>query len=386
MAKFRYVILEQDLAKASGLDGGTETIDLPLTGILTELTIQVRSTGALSDDMVTPMWVILNKIEVLVNGSQVVKSLSGEKIRALEWYNKGPFAMSYDYWSEDSSNARYNSFTLYFNRFHGDTAYGLNCASYKNPQLKITWDTTATSYDGMTFDAHTDPTMTFSIIAKMLEGTPVGWQNKYVKTSVIDTWTTAASTTHKTEIPLGFPLRGLMYRGAYTGINMEYTLESIKLDFDNGMWVPIDLNYAQFWNVFKSWYPEPVVVGGTIRVKDSVEWDPQVYKIVSMSFAPQGATNIVIGKTSSRHNLGTIMALTATTAAASAMGTMYCGVMGWGPMQSLYIPMGKLTDGVAETIDTNGYERIVLSCTAGASSGSSGSQYLVAEYDIPNGR
>jgi len=385
MVKMRYEVLEQDTAKPSALDAAIEIIDLPKKGILTELTIQARSLGAVGTEIVTPMWVILQKVEVLVKGAQVIKSFTGNIMRALEWYNHGPFGMSCDYWGEDNNQARYRSFTIYFNRFHGDTAYGLDLAAYESPQLKIDWDCAQTSSDGMTYGAHGTPTFTYSVIAKIYDGTPAGFQNKYVKTSIIDQWVTTASTIHSTEIPLGFPLRGLIYRGAYVDINNEYTLEKIKLDFDNGSWVPIELNYAQFWHVFKQWFPEPVQVGMTLRTDDTPDFDPQVYKVVSLSNAPAGANQIIASLTTSRRPFGQIMALTASATASTTAATMWMNIFGWGPMQCLYIPMSQLTDGAAETINTNAYGRIVLSCTSGASSGTSGYQYIVAEYDIPNG-
>ncbi|KKL89156.1 hypothetical protein LCGC14_1917560, partial [marine sediment metagenome] len=92
MGRFRYAILEQDKAETSSADGGTITIDLPETGILSELTFQARALGAYSNDCVTPMHAILEKIELLVDGSSVVKSLTGTQVKALDWYNGGPFS------------------------------------------------------------------------------------------------------------------------------------------------------------------------------------------------------------------------------------------------------------------------------------------------------
>ena len=77
MVKMRYEILAQDTTGVTTLDAAIETIDLPKKGILTELTIQARATGSFSDDLVIPMWDILQKIEVLVNGSKVIKSYNG---------------------------------------------------------------------------------------------------------------------------------------------------------------------------------------------------------------------------------------------------------------------------------------------------------------------
>lgn len=386
MAKLRYEVLVKDAVKPAAQDDGTEIIALPKTGILTELTMQVRSVGDYNDDIITPMWDILDDVEVLVNGSQVIKSFNGTIMRGLEWYNNGPFTMSYDYWSEDSNAARYNSFCIYFNKSHGDTTYGLDLSKYKTPQLKFHWNCATTEADGVTYDLYASPAFTYSIIAKIYESAPAGFQGKYVKTSIIDQWVTTASTIHSTEIPLGFPLRGLIYRGTFVDINSEYTLEHVKLDFDNGLWVPIDLEYPQFWNVFKQWFPKPVVASFLLHGTDSVEWNPQVYKICSMSNSSTGAGLTQVGVTTTRKPLSTMLWRNAHSTAISTNKSSFITVTGWGPMQCLYIPMSELVDGAAETINTTAYGRIVLQCTSGSSSGTEGNQYVVAEYDIPNGQ
>ena len=132
MSKFRYAVLEKDKAKGTTVTSGTETIDLPEKDILSEVTLQARSLGAYSNDLITPMNVIIKKVELLVDGSTVVKSLTGTQIRALMWYNKGPFSITNDYWGEDNNNVRYQTFPLYLGRFAGDTKCGW------------IWDSTAT--------------------------------------------------------------------------------------------------------------------------------------------------------------------------------------------------------------------------------------------------
>jgi len=58
--------------------------------------------------------------------------------------------------------------------------------------------------------------------------------------------------------------------------------------------------------------------------------------------------------------------------------------MGWGPMQTFYLPMKQLlTDGV-ETVDTNAYGRIDLKTTSGSGASTSAIGTIVAEYDKPN--
>jgi len=386
MGRFRYAVLERDHAEATATDEGTITIDLPEEDILSELTIQARALGAYSDDFCLPMYALIKKFEVLVDGSTVVKSLSGQEARALVYYNKGPFSMTNDYWGEDNNNVRYRSFPLYFGKFAGDTRSGLNMSDYANPQLKITWNAAATTVDGNTYDAHTDPTFTYSVIAKMMEGTPSGWTNQYCQSREVDAWTTSTSAQHNTEIPRGYDLKGLMWRGGYQGINPEYTLESMLLDFDNGKWKPLDMNYAQLWEVFKSWFPEPCAVHQWIRGASADHFDAQMLKVCGMAGVGAGALAADVEMTTGRRSMADITFTDYAAAGQATVSSAWMNIFGFGPHQTIYVPMSQLVDGDKDTVPTTGYGRIDLKCTAGASSGTSGQQYVVAEYMKPNGQ
>ena len=386
MAKFRYAILEQDKAETSSADGGTITVDLPETGILSELTFQARSLGAYSDDNVVPMHVVLEKVELLVDGSSVVKSLTGTQVKALDWYNGGPFSLSDDSQFAQNHGVYYHDFPLYLGRFAGDTKYGLDMAAYANPQLKVTWNTSTTSWDGMTLDAHTDPTFTHSTIAKMMDGSPAGFQNKYMQSREIDTWDNANSVEHNSEIPRGFDLWGIMHRAGYLNINPEELINKVKLDFDNGVWKPIDMNYAQFWSIYKSWFPKPCVVTRTVAMAEADHFDTRLLNVQHVDITDLGATSVHGTLTSARRPIGAIKVVTASNTTNTNASTYWTQCTGFGPHQTLYIPMKQLVDGAMEAIDTKAYSRIDFKTTTGSAAGTAGQQHLVAEYLKPNGQ
>jgi len=385
MARYRYAVIAKDTAKTSTLDGGTETIDLPERDILNQVDIQCRSLGAYSYDMVVPMHVIINKIELLVNGSTVVKSLTGTQIRALDWYNGGPFAMNDDIQHAGNDNTVYRTFPLYMGRFAGDNKCGLDMSQYSNPQLKITWDTTTTSWDGLTFDAHTDPTFTYSVICKLLDGTPANFMNKYMQSQEIDTWDISTSAIHTTEIPRGFDLWSLMWRGAYLNINTEYILENLKLDFDNGKYVPIDMGYGQLWQIFRDWFPKPCEVMRQISCQHADSFDTRLLRVSHFDASELGIGSGGMRLTTGRRNMTTISNVNWSGAAYSTALSAWVKTVGLGPHQTVFIPMKKLIDDEAEVIPTTEYSRIDLKTTCGASSGTNGTEHLVAEYLKLNG-
>lgn len=385
MARFRYAVLEKDKAKGSTVLKGTETIDLPEGDILSEVMIQARSLGDYSDDMVVPMHVQLTKIELLVNGSQVVKSLTGTQVRALQWYNGGAFGLDDPNQSAHNENFRYTNFPLYLGRFAGDTKYGLDCGAYSNPQLKLTWDTSITSWDGLTFDAYGTPTFTYSVIAKMIDGSPPGFTNKYMQSQEIDTWTTGTGVPHKTEIPRGHDLWGIMHRVGYYNMKPYDLLASIKLDFDNGKWVPIDMDYGQFWQVYKSWFPKPCEAIRYCVFTHGDTFDTRLAWVTHFDASELGTTCSGVRITTGLRGMTTISVAAHGGGAWNTAIGAWTKAVGWGPHQCIYIPMKQLTDGETEVVPTTDYKRIDLETAAGASSGGTGSQHLVAEYLKPNG-
>ena len=191
---------------------------------------------------------------------------------------------------------------------------------------------------------------------------------------------------HNTEIPRGFDLWGLMWRGAYLNINPEELLDHIDLDFDNGVWNPIDMNYAQFWSIYKTWFPEPVTVSRLVSMAEADHFDPRVLQVQHADFQDMGATGVAGTLTSNRRNIQGVKLLTASTVTATVASSYYTQITGWGPHQTLYLPLKQLVDGDNETVNTKELSRIDLKTTTGSAAGTAGTQTLVAEYLKPNGQ
>lgn len=386
MAKFRYAVLENDVAKTATLDSGTETIDLPEKGILSEVDFMARVTPSYTDDTPIPPWVVIKKLELLVDGSTVVKSLDGRQCKALIWYNQGPFDKAGWYHTAHSHNVYYHHFPLYLGRFCGDTKYGLDLEAYSNPQLKVEWDGSQTSDHGATYDVNTSPAFTYNCQAKVFDGRPIGFLNKYIQSRQIDSWTVAASTEHSTEIPRGFPLRGLMVEAAYKSVDWFSLIEHLKLDFDNGKWLPIDMDYENLKATFLSWFPRECAINQAVYNANGDDFDFQVMEINSMLDGSVSLSNAAFGTGQTSYGLGTINVSTEAGAAQTSGSMSWCRVAGWGPMGTIYIPMKELLDGIVEAIETTQYGRIDLKTETGSASGTSATTKVVAEYDKPNTR
>jgi len=386
MAKLRYAIIANDTTETSTSTANTITKDLPETGILNMLDLQVTYTKEYSNDRSLPDWEAVTKVEVLVDGSTVVKSLTGKQIRALTFYNGGPFTGAAWYWATGGSTDSYCMLPLYFGRNAQDTKCGLDLGQYSNPQIKITYDVTQTSCDGLTFDAATTPAFKYNIGAKIFDGNPAGWMNKYVQSLQLDSYTVAASTEHPVQIPRGYDLKGLMIEARYLNVGWNALVDHVKLDFDNGTWVPLDIDHENLMSLSKHWFPNPVIVGHWIKSANADTADLCVGQVHGLSDAATGAT---VAQTSyDMHETG-LHDVLKYDYAAGAVSTADCTwetIIGSLPMSAFYIPMNQLVDGAMDSIDTKAWGRIDLKLTTGSGSGSSAKNRVVAEYLKPNGQ
>ena len=385
MTRFRYSVLANDVAKGSSVASGTELIDLPEAGILSEVITQIRSKKAYSDNTMRPDYHILTKIELLVNGSQVVKSLTGRQAMALMWYNGGPFETTNTYQAQANHNIVYSEFPLYLGRFAGDTKAGLDLKEYANPQLRLTWATADATIDGVAYDGNSsDPTFTYNVMAKVLDGTPAGFLNKYVYSAEVNKYNPVATGEKTTEIPRGYDLKGIMMGSRYVSIAWNAAFNNVKLDFDNGKWVPIDMGYANLAAAFKQWWPRPCVRNVWSTQAHNDNFDAGVMEVSSLSANGAGSSAYFMLWGCFEFPIYIMSIYDHNHAAYTTAVPVFYSVTGWGPMQTFYIPMSQLLDGEAETVDTREFGRIDLKISTSSAS-TSDTTRVVAEYLKPNG-
>lgn len=385
MSRNRYAVIVNDKALSTTATSGTETIDLPERGILLNLTILWRHNMTYTDNTMLPIHYALKKIEVLVNGSTVVKSVTGSQIRALMWYNGGPFGQLNDYDQGGGGNKTYHQFTLYFSRSNVDDLFGLDLSQYANPQLRITWDAAVTSHDGVTYDVGTTPAVVFNVMAKIMESAPADFSGKYIQTREISSWTFAASTERNTEIPRGRSLRGIMLRAGYNNNGYFDFWEKVKLDFDNGAYMPLDMDYENLLRLHLDAWPNPVIMARYWFAADGDNFNSDMYYVCGSGWSGSRA-NISSAKVPIIYwPISTVDLKDSSGAALTGGGAQTMVSVGWGPMQTFYIPMRSLLSGNEESIDTTLFGRIDLKTTSGSGVNTSAKGAVVAEYEIPNG-
>lgn len=226
-----------------GATTGTKTIDLPKSALLSDLMIRFFATNGANPNKDNPIHDAVTKIEVMVDGSTVVKSLTGKEARMLSLFNTKK--MPQDYNNELATDTQWMNFPLHLGRFPGDLLYGLDCGRHVNPQLKITWDTTLVGLDSNSlFSTSVFPVLDV-LVTQIMEGS--GFPNGYIKSHRLLTHTFSANSEEKRiEVPTGNVLRRiLLWCTEDVGYYLVSRLAKVYLDLNVGVRQPLKMDIEE---------------------------------------------------------------------------------------------------------------------------------------------
>ncbi len=125
----------------------TYEYDLPKTGILGSLVLYISSTENGEIFGTARKWRLLDyisKIEVIADGSQVIKSYDGRQAVASAYHDDGILATSM--WRTFNSVPHRQVIPVHFGRKLMDEEYGLDLARFNQVTLKVTNDATSTQF------------------------------------------------------------------------------------------------------------------------------------------------------------------------------------------------------------------------------------------------
>ncbi|MCK5138349.1 MAG: hypothetical protein KAQ85_00770 [Thermodesulfovibrionia bacterium] len=215
--KHRYVEL---LSAESIATAGTKVLDINLVDAVTRITIQVKKTQTNNAPIAHPAKII-SKIE-LVDGSDVLYSLSGIQSQAVSWYHNRVLPWnSLRYISTVQAIA---TFHMDFGRNLFDEEIALNPNKFMNLQLKITHNLASGGCTGTV--------ATMAVFAQVFEEsvTPRGF---FMHKEIIDLDIASTSAHLYTDLPTDFPIRKLFIASLYPGEQPWESFNKIKLTEDD---------------------------------------------------------------------------------------------------------------------------------------------------------
>jgi hypothetical protein len=217
------------LARESHSSDTTKVIDLNLADPVSQMHITYEGVNASGGAATAHPAKCITKIE-LVDGSDVLYSLSGQEAHAADWYHRGKEPThELGYLNGMSSVMTYN---MNFGRFLWDPLLAFDPRKFKNPQLKVTIDING--------GGQAPASGYLTVLANIFDQKtvdPMGFlMHKEIKDYAL------ASAAHEyTDLPTDFPYRKLFVRAQVYGSGPEYVINTIKLSEENDRKIPFNL-------------------------------------------------------------------------------------------------------------------------------------------------
>ncbi|MBA7524714.1 hypothetical protein ES705_16856 [subsurface metagenome] len=222
---------------------GTKVIDINVKDIISRIDIIFRTKNAATSFTDHPA-ANITKIE-LVDGSDVLFSLTGREAQALNFYDRGQPADNH----MTGSNGEWMraAFGLDFGKYLYDPILAFDPTKFTNPQLKLTWDQDVASAGAddnyMTVLAH---------LFDELKPTPTG----FLTSKQIYSYTPAANSYEYIDLPTDHPVRKLLLASHQEERTFTQMIAELKLSEDNDKRVPFDMTGDELFYLIKQIYPE----------------------------------------------------------------------------------------------------------------------------------
>lgn len=223
---------------------GTKTIDIRGLDIISRIMIKYELYKS-KHDMDAHAALDVTKIE-LVDGSDVLFSLTGAEVQALNIYDRKCGSMCKGQHMASCYDETW--YGLDFGRFLFDPELALDPARFRNLQLKITY--VLTTADTGASAARLE---VFSDVFDEKVVSPVG----FLMSKEHYSYTCGADGSYEyIELPTDYPIRKMLVRGYTQAYEPEYTIQSVRLDEENQKRVPININLEKYINMMMSQWAE----------------------------------------------------------------------------------------------------------------------------------
>jgi len=222
-------------------DSGTYPMELAVMDPVSEIHIRFKAKNGASENNNSIPAKQISKIE-LVDGSNVLYSLSGEMSQAMTYYQSKKLPSRQ--WQAGPSENQEDHFVLRFGRWLWDKDYALVPTKFRNLQLKITWALGSGYLSG---------SAKLTVVAKIMED--LGTEPKgFMMAKSHYSWTTADSGDERIDLPADYPYALMLFR-AHKGSTKLYTsITNLKLSLDQDKDIPFDLSSWDFLKMMESKY------------------------------------------------------------------------------------------------------------------------------------
>jgi hypothetical protein len=206
-------------------------LDLPKTGLLSSLVIELSAAAFSGYGATGGNYRLIDQIssvQVIVNGSTIVKSLTGKEAYFLGFLHNR--VTPFHQWRNYATNTQYEDISLAFGTSFKDTQFGLDLSKYDSAQLII--------YNTATAATHSAD-IGVTVWMNLLRDAPAGFRG-VIRSEQFRTWTTVQNAYQYLTLPSEFPICTLAVRAfpavtnGVTNTSPHSLMDNINLSIGGG--------------------------------------------------------------------------------------------------------------------------------------------------------
>ena len=267
-------------------DSGTKLIDLNFNDPLSAISFLFYGQNGATSNKKNAMHDIVTKVEI-VDGSDVLLSLSLKELQALHAYQTGHFPYSLQDEGADADSK--DHVTLFFGRWMWDKEYFMDLTKFSNPQLKITTDEDVIR--AMSATGFLTGSLDVSIVAHVMED-PALVSKGFFMNKEVYSFTSGTSGNEYIELPRDYPYSAFMIHSTVRGSDWHELISNVKLSCDSDKFVPLDRNGKDISETYEQRNP-PFQVRGKFFVKNGETIQFPLYYNPRVAFMTSASKSVV---------------------------------------------------------------------------------------------
>jgi hypothetical protein len=230
------------LATSNKTASGTETINIDFNDVISRLLVIAECTNGdyVPDGHPAAM---ITGIKV-VDGSEVIASLTGRQCQAAAWY--GAHRFDHNEINYENNGVCRAAMSLFFGRDLFDVDYALDPKRFRNLQLQISHNYAA--------GGASPASMNLRVLADMFDEKVVSPKG-YMLTKEHFKFTPAAGAAVYVDLPTSEPIRMLLIQCPSDSEEIDIQANTVRIDEEDGKRVICDLTGMDIIRIFESQYP-----------------------------------------------------------------------------------------------------------------------------------
>ena len=213
-------------------DSQTKIININLNEPISAIHVIYEATNGATSNQGHPIHKDVSAIE-LVDGSDVLESLSMPEWAALDFYSLGRYPQHEII--ESGGSVQKEHIIIPFGRWIGDPLLYFDPTRFSNPQLRLTHALTISATAGFATG-----TGKVTVIADVFAERPPASAGFLMAKNIYE-WTTAASGDETIDLPTDYPYRLLLVRAYESGVAISSSITKLKLSVNEDQFIPFDI-------------------------------------------------------------------------------------------------------------------------------------------------